>query len=58
MGAEMIREAATSDQASDSTTTATVLAHAIVRDRVEVRRRPEAKVGHPWRVPRSVLFLR
>jgi chaperonin GroEL len=34
MGAQMVREVAsrTSDQASDGTTTATILAHAIVRE--------------------------
>jgi chaperonin GroEL len=32
MGAQMVRETKTSDQAGDGTTTATVLAHAIVRE--------------------------
>jgi len=42
MGAQMVREVAskTSDQAGDGTTTATVLAHAIVREGAKQRHAP------------------
>jgi chaperonin GroEL len=54
MGAQMVREVAskTSDQAGDGTTTATVLAHAIVREGAKTSRsRPSSRTSR--RTPRT-----
>ena len=51
IGVQMVREVAskTSDQAGDGTTTATVLAHAIVKEGAKSKRLPELGAERPQR---------